>query len=151
VTYLFEVRQPEEITDVLDHEPVLIQIGMGEAGAADHRQGWLPQPVVGRDPNPGAGAGEPADFLQHLLHVPDVVQQIGQDDDVESSGKRQGMRITLDESKSGVPLRCRPNHFFREVDADPQTGPEGGQEVAFPAADLQDTKPGPGEAPKHGL
>lgn len=91
--------------------------------------------------------GEVLKPFQHDLDVPEIVQEIRQDDHVEALTEVQVVNVSHDERQPGV-LRTGPqNHLGREVHADAEVRIEGGQEVPGPAAKLEDPSAGRDEEP----
>ncbi len=85
---------------------------------------------------------QPLQSGQKSLHVPDVVKQIRQDDDVERAGQlREVVRVSRHELQIGVTLACLRDHFRREVDAHALRRFERGQQIAFGAAQFEHAQP----------
>ncbi len=86
--------------------------------------------------------GETPELFEDALHVPDVVEQVGNHDCVERSLEiGQVVRVALDEVQTGVPRGGAPHHLPREVDADPERRRERGEEIALAAPDLDHPPP----------
>jgi hypothetical protein len=89
----------------------------GQPQSPDQGERRLPKPVVRGNPNPGAGPGEPRHLLQDRLNIPHVVQQIGQEDDVEGPLHRKAMAVGLHQPQVGVAGGRQGQHPRREVHA----------------------------------
>lgn len=57
------------------------------------------------------------DTREHILHIPNVVDQIRQDNGVESLVKRQFMRVGLNKRQVGMALTGLRDHLARKIDA----------------------------------
>lgn len=79
----------------------------------------------------------PHDF-EHSLNVPDVVDQIREDDEVEPLGKREIVRIRHDEADLGMTCRRKLDHLWREIHTDANGRRQCGQQIARPASDFED-------------
>ena len=81
--------------------------------------------------------------LEQRLHVPDVVEEVGQDDDVERRRRRREVvRVGLDEVQlADGAARAPLDHRRREVDADAHRRAQRGQQIAVAAAELEDAQP----------
>ena len=77
--------------------------------------------------------------LDDLLHVPQVVEEVGQDDDVEGTFDRREVVRVPDVKRQPGMARGAPALIVvgREVDADAARRPDGGEEVAGAAAQLE--------------
>ena len=73
------------------------------------------------------------------LDVPQVVDQVGQDDDVEGLASMQveRVRVGLDEVQLRVPSRGAAQHRARKIHAQAERRLQRGQQVALATADLE--------------
>jgi hypothetical protein len=86
-----------------------------------------------------------------LLDIPDIVEEIREEDDVEGTGGRQGVPVRQDEVKARVLVTGREEHLGGEIDPETEGGLKGGQQVSFGAADLEDAEPSSRELPQDAL
>src|SRR3990172_9516259 len=79
----FKTGEPQQTANILARQPVLVKIGFGEPERLPEAEGELPQAAVKIDNNAGAWCGNGFYLLEDALHIPQVVDQVGEDDDVE--------------------------------------------------------------------
>src|SRR6266700_6889452 len=79
----FEVCQVQEVVDVLDGQPVLLEQRLAHAEGPCQVQRDLPQAAVEVENQPRAGPRHALQLAEGDLDVPQVVDHVGQDDDVE--------------------------------------------------------------------
>jgi hypothetical protein len=70
------------------------------------------------------GRAEGAHPLEGLLNVPEVVDEVREDHEVERLFDRQLGCVALHEPKLGMPLLRLADHLGREIDADTVAGPQ---------------------------
>src|SRR5262249_3265689 len=110
----------------------------GTAKPLDQPEWRLPETAVEIQDDARMRAGVCARPREYLLHVPDVVDQIRQQDPVEGLPEFQFVRITHDEAQPRMALPGDANHLGRKVDTGSRARLHGSQQVARPAADFED-------------
>ncbi len=88
------------------------------------------------------------DLFEDRLHIPQIVNQIGEDHDVKLRIQAQLLSIGLDEPQMRVLLPRPAEHLGRDVDANAFRGIDGGEKIALGATDLEDALAGRDQEPE---
>src|SRR5439155_27295103 len=119
-------------------EPVLSQDRSCQAQGLGERQRRLPQSTVEVEDDPRSRRAEASDVLQDRLEVPDVVNEIGEDDEIELLLELEVVRVCPKEPKVRVQPLSMGNCFFGEIHAHADTRSEARQKMPRPRAKLDD-------------
>ena len=134
------VGEEEEVVEVFDGEPVLLEEWFGQAGISGKFEGEFPESAIKVEEDEGMGMGEAVDVLEEELDIPEFAQEVGEDDDVEGFVEGGIVGVGGEEVKVGVFFLSLGDHLGGQVDADAMGGIEGGQEVASGAAEFEDAE-----------
>ena len=77
---------------------------------------------------------------KYLLHIPQVIDQVGEDNVIKSAIHFELVRVHLQEFHLGVILPGDGDHFRAKIHAQPARRLEAGEKIASPAAELQDRR-----------
>ena len=154
-----EVGQGEQVVHVAHAQPVLLRLRHLQAQALGQHHRPVPEEVPVGDQDPGAGRADGVQAVQQGLDVVDVAQEVGEDHVVEGGAQGQGVGVALQEEEPapGVCPGCAvagaglADHAPGDVDAHAEGGAQRRQEVARPAAELQDGGPGGDHRPRQAL
>src|ERR1700693_1111230 len=92
--------------------------------------------------------GEPQRIRENLLHVPKVVDQVRNDNEIEPIVFQVNkMRIRFDEPEAGMFGMRAMNHGRAEIDADANRWRDGSEKVSVARAQLQNAHPGRNQEP----
>jgi hypothetical protein len=80
--------------------------------------------------------------LEYRLHVPEIVDQIGKNDDVEDLIENQFVCVSLDEKKSRIPIAGAREHLAGKIDAYADGRLKRRQKIALGASQLQHAQTG---------
>ena len=82
---------------------------------------------------------ERLELFKDAMYIPEVVHQIGQNDDIKFLVQvRKVMRVGVEECKFRIVLLCTTDHLFREINPNTASRFYRGKQVSFGAAYLQD-------------
>ena len=136
-----EIREGEEVLDVVHREPVLLGPRVLEAEELRGAERGLPDEVVIRHDHAAAGGEQRREAIEGALDVVEVADDVGEEDRVE---RALGERVVLDvgdvELDAGVALLGELDHARRDVDAHAARAREARDEVAEAAAHLEDAR-----------
>jgi len=116
----------------------------GETGALGEAENALPEIAVNVDDDARARRTQRTDLLEDALHVPGVVDEVGEDDNVEGLfEKREIVRVGMDEFEGTgngrqVTGDGAARHLGGEVYAEAARRSDGRQQLAVSAADFED-------------
>src|SRR5512143_2327603 len=80
------------------------------------------------------------DLLKNTLHIPQVVDHIGQNDHIECLIElRKIMGVSKEESKMRIFLFCAADHLFGEVNAHTVRRLQSGKQASVTAAELENS------------
>ena len=84
-------------------------------------------------------AGVHTDAIRSIsrLHVPEIVDQVGEDDVVKFGVQAELIDLALNETELRMVLRGPLEHLRRKIDADAQRGLERRQQIAGTATEFQ--------------
>ncbi len=142
-------RQIEKIEEVVDGQPVLRQDGLGQPERLSDGKGGLPDAAVEIDEDSSAGMAEEKDVLEGRLDVPQVVEKIRGNHEIELFAEvgTEIADIHLEKSMAGMALSGARDHFRGEVDSHSRRGLERREEVSRSASQLENPPPGRNHAP----
>ena len=107
----FEVRQVQQVRDILDGQPVLVQRWSRQLHPRRRGERRLPEPAVIVDDDSCPGVRDAGDLREDRLHIPEVVQQVREDDDVEGAVESgEIVRVGDLERQLRMPLSGQGDH-----------------------------------------
>ncbi len=89
----------------------------------------------------------PGDGVEDLLHIPDLVHQVGADNVIELGVEIEIMGIGFDELEMRMTLPRPRNHSGREVETDSRRRLQRRQKIPLPTADFEDPHTGRDQKP----
>src|SRR5713226_4796316 len=132
----------QEVLHVRERKPVLRQGGRLGADGLCREKDRPPKVVKKIQDQPRVLVTVPVDLVEKLLHVRQIVQQVGKDHVIKFfvTGKVRGLRDLKLQAR--MALTRRLDHRRAEIDADAPRRLGGGQEVAQSAAQFEDAQAG---------
>ena len=96
--YRFESSELQQVVHVFARQPILIKVARGKVETLCDAQRQLPEPAIKIEEDARARCAKLFNFLKDALHIPQVVDEIGEDDDVECFVDRgEIVRVGFDE------------------------------------------------------
>ena len=78
------------------------------------------------------------DEFKLALHVAKIVEEIGNDNEVEFFRRQRVMHIAMEELEIGVAITRTLEHLFGKIDADAARWLESREQIAMAAAEFED-------------
>src|SRR5215207_10534618 len=111
-----KVSQTQQSIDVVPRQPVLEQGLSGKIEPARNPKWDLPEPTVKIQDDTRMSRAERLELFEDTLYIPEIVDQIGQNDDIKffvEPGEVMG--ICLEKFKFRIMVFCAADHFLRKI------------------------------------
>src|SRR6185437_10049926 len=133
----FEARKIKEILNVIARKPVLIELEFSRAHHAGDPSRALPEAAVCVENDARAGQRTLRNKIEDTLHVAKIVEEIGNDDEVEFFGRQRFMHIAMKELEIRVAFARTLEHLFGKIDAHAARGFESRKQITLAATEFE--------------
>ena len=125
----------------------MVQGRPGKTKMLCQRQWKLPHPAVEIENHSRPGPAELPNPAEDSLNIPEIIDQIGEDDEIEFFFEADFVYIRLEKSQVGVSAPRPGKHPARKIDTDSDAGFKGSQKSSPSAAQLEDSTTGRNQGP----
>ena len=127
-----EAAEREHVVEVRQRQPVLVQALIGDVQARGHPKRQRPQPAIKVDDDARRWRTHRRDPLDSFSHVPQIVNQVREDDVVELAIQTKLIGVALNEMELRVALGSALEHLGRKIDPDAQRRLDRRQQAPVP-------------------
>src|SRR5690348_3917209 len=133
----FEARKIKEAFNVIGRKPVLIELEFPRAHHAGDPSRALPEAAIYVENDACAGKRTLRNKIENALHVAKVVEEIGNDDEVEFFRRQRLMHIAMKELEIRVAFARTLEHLFGKIDAHAARGFESRKQIPLAATEFE--------------